>query len=79
MKAKVDSVRPLTVDEASAMLGMGPQMIRWQMRHGKLPIGICIRSGERWKYIVYTEWLNRWLSGDPVQIPKGMSDIEGDA
>lgn len=66
----------MTVDEVSHKLGMNSQMVRWRMRKGQLPIGICIKSGERWKYIIYTEWLNRWLAGDPVQIPPGMTDTE---
>lgn len=66
----------MTVEEASKKLGMNPQMVRWRMRAGKLPIGICVLSLNRWKYIIYDEWLDRWLKGDPVHIPEGISDKE---
>lgn len=66
----------MKVEEAAARLGLSPQMVRYRMRHGKLPIGICIQSDERWKYIIYPAWLDRWLAGSPVEIPEGMTDLE---
>jgi hypothetical protein len=46
------------------------------MRRGKLPIGICVQSEGRWKYVIYEKWLDRWIEGNPVEIPEGMSDME---
>lgn len=66
----------MTIKEASEKLHLGEQTIRYRMRHGKLPIGICIQSDERWKYIIYPAWLDRWLAGSPVEIPEGMTDLE---
>lgn len=66
----------MKVEEAAARLGMNEQMVRYRMRKGKLPIGICIQSDERWKYIIYPAWLEKWLAGDPVEIPEGMTDLE---
>ena len=66
----------MTVEEASAKLHLGPQIIRFRMRHGKLPIGICVQSEGRWKYVIYEKWLDRWIEGNPVEIPEGMSDME---
>ena len=66
----------MTVEEASAKLHLGQQIIRYRMRHGKLPIGICVQSEGRWKYVIYEKWLERWIEGNPVEIPEGMSDME---
>ena len=66
----------MTVEEASAKLHLVPQIIRYRMRHGKLPIGICVQSEGRWKYVIYEKWLDRWIEGNPVEIPEGMSDME---
>lgn len=66
----------MSVEEASEIIGLGSQTIRWQMRKGRLPIGICIKSEMRWKYVIYRGWLERWLEGNPVTIPDGLSDKE---
>ena len=66
----------MKVEEAAMQLGLSAQMVRYRMRRGKLPIGICIQSDERWKYIIYPAWLEKWLAGDPVEIPEGMTDLE---
>lgn len=66
----------MTIKEASKKLGMNEQAIRTRMRKGKLPIGICIRSDERWTYHIYSEWVNLFIAGSPVTIPEGMSDRE---
>lgn len=66
----------MTVEEAASRIGMNAQMIRFRMRRGKLPIGICVQSQGRWKYVIYEKWLDRWIEGNPVEIPEGMSDME---
>lgn len=66
----------MTVKEASKKLCMNEQTVRWLMRHGRLPIGICKKSESRWLYLIYSEWVDRWIEGNPVEIPEGMSDME---
>lgn len=66
----------MTIQEASKVLGINEQAIRTRMRKGKLPIGICIQSEERWTYHIYPEWVHLFMIGNPVTIPEGVSDRE---
>lgn len=66
----------MTIKKAAEKLGMSEQAIRTRMRKGILPIGICIRSEERWTYHIYDVWLEKFLEGNPVEIPEGISDKE---
>lgn len=68
--------KTLTPEEAAEFLGMGPQAIRYQMRKGRLPIGICVKAKSQWRYIIYPAWLDKWLAGEPVSIPDGLSEKE---
>lgn len=68
-----------TVEEAAKILGIGPQAVRVRMTRGLLPIGIVIRNDgdqRKWTYHIYRAWLQRFLEGDPVTVPKGVSDCE---
>ena len=69
-----------TVAEAAKLIGICDQAIRERMIRGKLPIGIVIRNdssrAKPYTYHIYKEWLHRYLEGNPVTIPEGMSDID---
>ena len=67
----------MTVRDAAKKLGMGHQEVRVLMRRGKLPIGICQKHSSVWQYIIFDQWVARFLAGDPVTIPAGMTEIEG--
>lgn len=66
----------MTTNTASKLLGMSEQAVRTRMRKGILPIGICKRSGKRWTYYIFENWLDEFLNGHPVVIPEGMTDKE---
>lgn len=66
----------MSIKSASKRLGICEQAVRTLMRKGRLPVGICIKNDERWQFVIYTAWLERYLQGDPVEIPDGMSDKE---
>lgn len=73
----------VTVKEAAELLGINQQAIRERMLRGLLPIGIVVRCTDKgarrpYTYHIYREWLNRFLQGDPVTIPDGISDIDPD-
>lgn len=67
-----------TVEEAAKILNIGQQAVRERMRRGRLPIGIVTRTnrnGEReWSFDIYKNWVQRFLDGNFVTIPKWMSD-----
>lgn len=68
-----------TVEEAAKLLNMGPQAVRVRMARGLLPIGIVIRNDgdqRKWTYHIYRAWLQRFLEGDPVTVPRNISDYE---
>lgn len=60
----------MTIEEAAKRLGCGEQVVRWGMMHGTLPIGICIPAKGRTQYIVHPEWLEKYIAGNPVEIPE---------
>lgn len=71
------SCNTYTVEEAAKILGMGSQAVRVRMQRGLLPIGIVVRNDgdqRKWTYHIYKAWLDRYLAGDPVSIPHGVSD-----
>ncbi len=75
------SENTVTVKEAAELLGINQQAIRERMLRGLLPIGIVVKCTDKatkrpYTYHIYKEWLDRFLKGDPVTIPEGISDID---
>lgn len=59
----------MSVSDAAKLLHMNEQQVREMMKRNLLPIGICYKGqGERWVYKIYTEWLDKWLKGEPVRV-----------
>lgn len=42
----------LTVKEASKLLGVAPDYLRWGIRSGEIPVGMAVKKKSQFKYII---------------------------
>lgn len=56
----------MTAREAALVLGQTEMSLKMGIKQGVYPFGVAISSetGNRFRYIIYTERLKKWLAGE---------------
>ena len=55
----------VTIKQAAEELGLNQEMLRYMMQAKRLPIGEAFKKpgSQRWVYIIYRDWLDRYKAG----------------